>query len=333
MTTIYWAGGEDCDCYQLGGGAVTTSSFYYRSTYARCALQVTNANDSAWENWLPFTFSTGWFSARYNTSQVFNRGGNSAILLNFRDASNIERIRINCTSSNNTLQVYKVNAAGSATQLGSNFTMIASSISGSPDKLDIYLDYQASGTLTIYWNAIQVFTYSGDVTTDGNTSLSYFRCGGQNGGSNPSGAWSEIILADTDTRSWNLQTLAPVANGNTHNFDTGSPAAANVNETTLNDATLDGSTSAGQIDQYTIPSIAAGTYTITAVGVSARCQKGASGPTKMDLGVRSGGSDYWSSDQALTTTWAGYQNWWVTDPNTAATWAALPSNIGLKSVA
>jgi hypothetical protein len=48
MTTIYWAGGEDCDCYQLGGGAVTTSSFYYRSTYARCALQVTNANDSAW---------------------------------------------------------------------------------------------------------------------------------------------------------------------------------------------------------------------------------------------------------------------------------------------
>ena len=126
---------------------------------------------------------------------------------------------------------------------------------------------------------------------------------------------------------------APTAHGNTHNFDTGSPAASNVNETSLNDATLDGSASAGQIDQYTIPSIAAGTFTITAVGVSARCQKGASGPTKMDLGVRSGGSDYWSSDQALTTTWAGYQNWWVTDPNTAATWAALPSNIGLKSVA
>ncbi len=129
-----------------------------------------------------------------------------------------------------------------------------------------------------------------------------------------------------------LQSLAPVANGNTHNFDTGTPAAANVNEITLSDGTVDGSTTAAQIDQYTIPALATGSFSILAVGVSARMQKGTSGPTKMDLGVRST-SDYWSADQVLTVTWAAYQNWWTTDPNTASSpWAALPSNIGLQSV-
>jgi hypothetical protein len=120
----------------------------------------------------------------------------------------------------------------------------------------------------------------------------------------------------TPTRGpWILQTLAPVANGNTHNFDTGTPGRSKVNENTLNDTTLDGSTTAGQIDQYTIPVPShPGTFAIVAVGVSARMQKGTSGPSKMDLGVRSGGTDYWSTDISLGASWATSQNWWTTDP-------------------
>jgi hypothetical protein len=53
----------------------------------------------------------------------------------------------------------------------------------------------------------------------------------------------------------------------------------------------------------------------------------------MDAVVRSGTTDYLSSDFSLTTAWANYQNWWMTDPNTAGlVWAALPVNIGLKSI-
>lgn len=331
MTSIYWAGGEDSDLNQTGGGSVSTNTFYYRTAFARCALLVPTVNSAGWTNTLAFAQSQFWFSARHGGNYTaFTTGGNAGVyMLRFFDSSSIERIRISSANSSNVMQAFKVNSVGTTTQLGSNFSMSPSNLTGVPDKLDVFLNYNASGTLTIYWNGVQVFTFTGDTTTDSVTSLSYVRPGWASSGG--SSGWSEMIVADTDTRSWNLQTLAPVANGNTHNFDTGTPAAANVNEVTLSDATLDGSTTAAQIDQYTIPALATGTFSIVAVGVSARMQKGASGPSKMDLNVRST-SDFFSADQILTTAWTSYQNWWMTDPNTSAAWLALPSNIGLKSV-
>ena len=129
-----------------------------------------------------------------------------------------------------------------------------------------------------------------------------------------------------------LQTLAPVANGNTHNFDTGTPLASNVNEVVLSQATLDGSTTAGQIDQYTIPALVAGSYSIVDVSITAQLIKGASGPSKMDLGVRSGAVDTWGADKSLFNYWESFQSNWALDPATTLAWAALPTNIGIKSV-
>ncbi len=328
MATIYFGGGEDCDFYQVGGGSVSTNTFFFRSTYARCALLENTSSTTYWQNWLPFTVSTFWTSARWSFSGA-STASSGFTMLAWLDSSSLVRVRLISTGTN-TWKFEKVDGSGTATQLGSGFTLVPTNLTGLPDKLDVYMVYNAAGTLTLYLNGIQYFTYSGDVTTNSLTALNNIRLGPA--ANSATTGWSEIILADTDTRSWNLQTLAPVANGNTHDFDTGSPAASNVNEIVLNDATLDGSTTAGQINQYTIPSIAAGTYTIVSIGVSARMQKGVSGPSKMDLGVRSGGADYWSADQALTVAWADYQNWWSTDPNTSGTWAALPTNIGLKSV-
>ncbi len=329
MATVYFGGGEDCDFYQVGGGTVTTDVFYYRTTYARCALLGSTAPSTCyWQNWLPFNVSTFWTSARLSW-RAGSFGSATIRAFGWCDSANVERLRVSSVGTN-LFKVEKVDGSGTSTQLGSNFTLVPSDLSGAPDKLDVYMVYNSVGTFTLYWNGVQYFTYSGDVTTNSATAVAFVRMGGVASGGG--GAWSELIIADTDTRSANLQTLAPVANGNTHDFDTGSPAAANVNEITLNDATLDGSTTAGQIDQYTIPSIAGGTYTIWSIGVSARMQKGVSGPSKMDLGVRSGGVDYWSSDQTLTVAWTDYQNWWSTDPNTSATWGGLPVNIGLKSV-
>ncbi len=328
MATVYFGGGEDSEFYQQGGGTVTTNTSFFRSTYARCALVTSSTTTCFWQNWTAFNVSTAWFHARL--SWLASSFGSATVrAFGWCDASNVERLRISSTGTN-TFKAEKINAAGTSTQLGSDFTIVPSNLVGAPDALDVFIVYNAAGTFTVYWNGIQKFTYSGDVTTDSATALAFIRPATVAAGGG--GAWTELIVADSDTRSWNLQTLPPVANGNTHDFDTGSPAAANVNEIVLNDATLDGSTTAGQIDQYTIPTIAGGTYTIVAIGVSARMQKGATGPTKMDIGVRSGGTDYWSSDQTLITAWYGYQNWWNTDPNTSATWAALPSNIGLKSV-
>lgn len=327
MPTIYWAGGEDCDVYPIAGGTVNTNAAGFRSGYARCGL-LTGGGSTQWVPWVPFSaaVSSFWTTMRLNKGGASTANGNK--FFSWLDSSNIERLRFVGTGTNSTYRIEKVDNTGTATQLGSNFTMVVSN-GVILDKLDVFINYAVAGQVTCYINGIQVFTFSGDTTTNSVTTLQNVRFGYQDGSS----SWiSEMIVSDTDTRSMSLQTLQPVANGNTHTFDTGSPAAANVNEVILNDATLDGSTTAAQLDQYTIPAIVAGTFTIIAVGVSARMQKGASGPSKMDLNVRSGGSDFFSADQILTATWAGYQNWWATDPNTSSTWAALPTNIGLKSV-
>jgi hypothetical protein len=333
MTTIYWAGGEDTDLFTFTGG-VTTTAGNFRSAYARCALDA--GNNGFWESHPYFTATTFWCSG-WNIQNV--PGGtltNNGVFMGWRSSDGVFRLGVVGGNSSSTFKVVKINAAGTVTQLGSNFTMNSPGLQ--LNKIDVFVDYQVAGTITVYQQsvnsgAVQVFTYSGDVTTDGITSLASALYGSPNqSGVFGTFKWSEGIVSDTDTRSDNLQTCQPVANGNTHNFDTGSPAAANVNETTLSDAALDGSTTAGQIDQYTIPSIASGTYTIKAFGVGARMQKGVTGPSKMDLGVRTGGADFWSSDQVLTTSWGQYQNWWNTDPNTGVTWAALPTNIGLKAV-
>ncbi len=326
MATIYFAGGEDEAFYQVGGGLSSGNTFYFRSTYARGMLFSQASSACYWQNWQAFNVSTFWTSARLGATSWAASGFR---VVGWTDSAFVERLQIVGVGTN-TWKAQKIDGSGTVTQLGSNFTCVCSNLSGAPDKLDIFMVYAAAGTFTVYLNGVQVFTYSGDITTNSATALANIRLGSVTNGANV--GWSEIILADTDTRSWSLQTLAPVANGNTHNFDIGSPAASNVNEFVLNDATIDGATTAGLIDQYTIPAIAGGTYTITAIVVSARLQKGATGPTKMDLGVRSGGVDYWSSDISLTTAWVGYQNVWNTDPNTTATWASLPINIGLKSV-
>jgi hypothetical protein len=346
MTTIYFAGGEDSEWSGMGPTAITTTAGSYRSSYARCGL-ATNSNSSPnfsgfWQTTNPIATIPNpcWFSHQWDV--IFSNTGagpSTNPATGFYDSGGIARVALRPFSQpvagQMAWQVIKQNAAGTITQLGSNFNF-PYAIVHTLMKVDIFVNYAVSGAVQVYVNGVQVFNFSGDVTTDSLTNMNgfYLRMGGPVQNPNYSGQWafSEAILADTDTRGWTLQTLAPVANGNTHNFDTGSPAASNVNETTLNDATLDGSSVAGQIDQYTLPSLAAGTWSVIALGISSRMAKGASGPSKMDLGVRSAGADYWSSDFTLTTGYQDFQYWQSVDPATSAAWTGLPTNIGLKSV-
>lgn len=331
MTTpivVYLAGGEDTDFYQVGGQSITSNTSQFRTAFARCGLGTSFAGTGYWQNWVPFSASTFWFGARVWSNSTGSNGGLADPIVQFLDASNIVRISLEISSSGFSL--YKIDASSTKTLLTSG-TLIWSG-SSFIDKFDMRVIDAVSGSLTVYLNGIQIMTYSGDTTTNGVSTLANIRLASASGFGGAF-TWSEVIISDTDTRSMDLYTLVPAANGNTHNFDTGTPAAANINEIVLNDSTLDGSSVAGQIDEYTVQTtLPAGTYTILAIGVSGRMQKGLSGPSKADFLVRSGGTDYASADQVLTTTWAGYQNWWTTDPNTSGLWASLPLNIGVKSV-
>jgi hypothetical protein len=93
---------------------------------------------------------------------------------------------------------------------------------GSPDKIDVYINYAVSGQFTVYYNNVVIATYSGDVTTDSQTSLSFVDFGvagsTNTGGNNVQTAWSEIIVATQDTRNMSLVTQVASAPGNTDTF-------------------------------------------------------------------------------------------------------------------
>lgn len=332
MTAI-WAGAEDIEYVSVGGAGISTTSTNYRAVMGtRCAL-VADGSSKFWQSILPYAETTFWWSGRVVASQSDNSA--DRILLVFLDSGLIARIKIIALGDFNW-GVYKVNASSTATKIGNTFYYPISATDGVCDKIDIRINYAVAGSIDIYVNLINVFSFAGDCTTDSVTTL----CGHRLGGINSIGNcyWSETWVDDADTRSQGLASFSPVANGNANTFDTGAPSASNINETTLDVTTLNGSSTAAQIDQYTNGAVPSGTLDIKALVVSAYAQKGASGPSKMDLGVRTGGSNYWGSDKTLTTAWSNYQEIFSTNPGTSAAWLksdignASGFNIGVKSV-
>lgn len=155
-------------------------------------------------------------------------------------------------------------------------------------KVDIYVNCAVAGQVQVYLDGTKIIDYSGDVTTNSATALASAVFGQDHAnGSSFADYWSEIIVSTTDTRSLSLVTLLPAAAGNTFNW-TG--ATSDVNEVTLDDATLITSATAGEIAQTTVSTTGVGgTAGIVALVVNAGAQKGGTGPQNADLTVRTGG--------------------------------------------
>ncbi len=341
MTTVYFAGGEDINFTMFAGMVANASGGRFRPAFARCSIGDGSGSAAALaQNCQPFTATTFWAQARFCNSFAAGQVANTA-LMTFADSSAVIRLRLVITSAlvagAVTFKVTKISAALVETTLFTGSIIFDAVGTGQEaTALTFNINYAVAGSIQLYYKGVSIGSFSGDITTDSVTSLSFIQLRGTGGGNNC--FWSECIVGDFDPRSCSLQTFAPVANGNTHNFDTGTPAAANVNETLVSDATIDGSTTAGQIDEYTTAAVATGTFAVIAYGVSARALQAAGGPSKMDLAVRTAATDFFSSDITLLTTFTGYQNWFVNNPNTGVPWLTSQIgntagfNIGIKSV-
>lgn len=66
-------------------------------------------------------------------------------------------------------------------------------------QLDLYLNYGTSGEVALYSNSVKVCGFTGDVTNgDGAANINKMEFASPQG---LSGLWSEVIVADTDTRA------------------------------------------------------------------------------------------------------------------------------------
>ena len=359
--TILFVGGEDLDFTFVGNSLAYSSNFVFvdttagrfRAGYARYGI---NFNTNGVGNGAPFNTNymrailptpttQFWFTGRV---YAITGPSSGAAGLRIRDVNGLERLRIANTSTGTggPYSVNTVNTVGTAVSLGNTLGGFSSSPTVA-DKLDVFINYVATATvnLVIYINGTLVFTYTGDITTNGITALSMIDMGAFTyvtgfGGGTPLAVWSEVIVSTVDTRALNLITQAASANGNTHNWDSGTASNIANNDMTVGDATPNYSLTAGQIQEYTVtPGLPAGNFSIVSVAHKFRGVTGVVGPSKVDDMIRVGGTDYASSDITMAPGYLTYVNFWNLNPNTGVAWStadivasSTAYNYGLKSV-
>jgi hypothetical protein len=120
----------------------------------------------------------------------------------------------------------------------------------------------------------------------------------------PSGAGSSTQLAPT---------------GSANNWQ-------NVSEVPYNNATYNASSTAGQIDLYTLGDLTAGTTGVYATQSVAHMQKSDAGTANVKVAIKSGATTYYDPTQSLGSTVTAYTAVRETNPATAAAWTVSEVN-------
>jgi hypothetical protein len=330
--TAKWVGADDAEYVGMGGAGISTSTGKFRASYADCALEAQDIG-ICHESFLEYAETAFWFSGRVCTGYITGGNVGGTVLHQFVDGSLFPRLQIVGLGSY-MWKVQTIDDVGATVNIGNTFFYPISSGNGRGDKIDIYVNYDVAGSIDIYINLVHVFVFVGDCTTNGVTELARHRLGGQGVGFC---YWSETWIDDEDTRAQSLPSWRPVANGNANTFP--GSAAANVNEISLDVVTLNQSDTPGQIDQYTSGAVPTGILDVKDVIVSAYAQRGTTGPSKLALGVRTNGSNFWGSDQTLGIAWQNIQQVFPQNPDTVAEWlrteigSTAGYNFGAKSAA
>jgi len=341
---IYFVGAEDCDFLNFGGGVVTTDSSHFRSAYARCALQINVTTPTSYglsSYWASptgaFTQSSFWMTARYYDASISN-AGDAGYLVRWNDSSGNARLLVgyDCQSNDTgpSTWLYQLKTVDSS----GNVTILANSVaginSGYVAKLDFYVDYASAGSFQMYVDGVPFLSYTGNLTTNGLTTLAGFNLGQSTQGNDNAGivAWSEVIVSSSDTRSMSLETLPPNGQGATSQW-TGDATGNSVNEVVLNDSSGISSDTADQIELFTQPGTSVAPF-IAAVAVTARAMTASGAPQNIGLLLRSGGVTGSSPAEALANSFGFHQYIWTTDPATGNPFASLSTvQTGIESLA
>lgn len=337
-----FVGGEDLDFQLVGAAGVNTTSTFRRTAWSREVLSVgTQPSGSQWPLTNYFTTpdlgnqAVIWIHAQtYAPSATSNLNNNILVIT---DSAGNPSIAVRGNTGVSQVKLATVTTAVSysdkVTCTGTAWPQVA------VRQLDLFIDYSASGGMTLYLDGAFPCTFSGDITTDSRTAINRVVFGGNFSGQ--SFFWSEIVISTVDTRGYNVLTMAPVASGNATSWSnsTGStPCTSTIlSPTAYNDTNFVYSQTNNQYEQCTVnPTIASGAWTVLGLWTSARTLIGATGPQHIAFNTRVNSTDYDSADKTPGVTFGPINHFWATNPDTAATWLTTDFttsgfNIGLKS--
>jgi hypothetical protein len=314
--TILWFGGEDID---FPNGTAPTVNGTARAGFSRCSLACGTQPSSS----RSLSFPGGAITSGWLHYQAFPRFPNTACPFagfGLNSAGN-GGVFVGCSTSSSTkCALYKWDGT-TLTQLA---TEAGSSLSGSAQfAIDMQISsFGASSTVNVYVNNTLVITFSGSTAITGIASLDCVEIYGLSG---TNFVMSEFIVADTDTRSMSLLTMAPNAAGDANNWTTGT--FASINPTSINDTNVIAVNTTGQDFQANCTDLPTGSFGVLAVKVAARAAVTVgSTPTAVKLGVKTGGTVNVDAGHAATAGFTTYERLMTQNPVTSAAWLSSAMN-------
>lgn len=294
-------------------GAITLSG---TTMYANLELATTGQS----EVWVHF-------QEYYSTT---NAGSNVPLVTLF-NASDVGVLRLyQVSSSSRKLQYWNGTAW---TDIGSAYTQT----SGARVSIDIHCKIDDTvGIFELYVDSVLKASMTGDTNVFTGSEVSYVQFAPTHSTNTANQGFSQAIVATEDTRLMKLATLRPNGAGSTSSWG---GAYTDVDDVGYNDdSDYITSDTADQVSTFATTDLSLTAQTLTPVGliVSGRARRGTSGPQNIQLGLHTGGSDYFgTAEPSLGTSFNNLsQRIWDQNPNTTADWTVsdlLSLEIGVKS--
>ena len=313
---ILFMGGEELDFARLYGNAFTTASTTgtFRPAYARAALACRGDGGSAARGDFKMSSGNFWFTGRmYADATVWIDSGWTAFL-HFSSGS-FKRLGLEINGTTRFVRLVTYDNSGNPSTLAQSSESFIQSIN--LHRIDVQVAYSTSGRVRFFFNQVPFLDFSGDVTSGGATNLTSFTVNTINNNAARATYWSEMIVAERDTRTLSLRTHAPVATATGHEW---LGTQADVGEITADEATMITTEEADKEAKFTVAQLPAGNFAVRAFSVSAYAARGATGPSAIQLGVGSNGNDGFSTDKLLDTGWTHASEIFETNPVTGNSW-------------
>lgn len=297
----------------LGNTVTTTTAAHFDSAYVQAAIGI-HSQSTLTTTPLATPITEGWMHFEwYHDAAISSTIDQSMWVI---QSGSTPLFRLSITNNNFTVLQYYNGSSWQTLQ-----TISSQSLNYDEKyKWDIYLNmHDTTGVLQVYLNDVLLFDYSGD--TIRTTPTDFDRLVLQSVSPLGAGAtcyFSQVIIADEDTRNLKVFASTLTGAGTTNDFTSG--VYTDVDEEGKSDDTDKlSSGTANQIFLAATENMPAGRVP-KAVAINARALQVTFGPTKINLAIRSGGTNYYSSDLALGSVLGPVANVWNTDPATAAPW-------------
>lgn len=196
-------------------------------------------------------------------------------------------------------------------------------------QIDLYTDFTTgsggNGFVEISINKESEYSDSLNLTSF-NTSGGFVSMSIEGGTQAPPG-WSEFIIANESTLDYRVATLYPTADGTYAEQSGGN--YTDIDELDNNDSDVVQYTTTGLRSSFQLSNLTstAALYKPIAVAVGCRAKRDATGPTQVDIGIRTNSTDYYTSTASLNTGYLTFRgDWGTTNPQTGSAWTISEIN-------